>query len=190
MLPFRFRVLCYLRPSRLLLGRKNEVCLAVFQGSKDSLSFCWSSFVWYPQQWRISQSVTGSISNFGSFPHLLTFDDWFFSSFRWKTFEIKCSQYFQQFPRTLSQLLSGRKHWDPNERSTVDEVWTSATGNAGFGALAAPKGLKWVLLRNTRSCWLSLWDGRRSVSSQRPAVMTGRCSFTADLVTFTGRGGG
>lgn len=30
-----------------------------------------------------------------------------------------------------------------------------------------------------------LWAGRHRVFSQEPAVMTGRCSFIADLVMFT-----
>ena len=30
-------VLCYLRPNRLILGKRKEVCLIVFQGSENSL---------------------------------------------------------------------------------------------------------------------------------------------------------
>lgn len=65
----------------------------------------------------------------------------------------------------------------------MDEVWTIATGKAGFGAAAAPKGLECVL-RNTQAA-TDLWAGRHCLFSQQPAVMTGHCSFTADLVMFT-----
>lgn len=107
----------------------------------------------------------------------------FFSSFRWKTFEIKCSQYFQQFPRTPSRPLSGRKHWDPNERSMVDEVWTSAAGKAGFGAAAAPKGLESALLRNTQLLTEPL--GRTAFS-----VLTEACRHDWVLLLYSWSGYG
>lgn len=51
----------------------------------------------------------------------------FFPS-RCRTFEVRCNPYFQQFPRTPSQLLSGKRHWNPSEMdSEMDSRQTGAS---------------------------------------------------------------
>ena len=145
--------------SRLILGR-NEVCLAVFQGSKDSLSFCWSSFAWYPQQWRISQSATGSISNFCSFPHLLTFDDWFFFIFQMKDFRNKMQSIFPAIPKNSESAVEWeealRSKWEEHGGWSLDECF----GEGWLWSCRSPEGT-WVSSPQEHAVadWASGMDG-------------------------------
>lgn len=84
---------------------------------------------------------------------------WIFFSlyFRWKTFEVKCNRYFQQFPRSLNLLLSGRKHWNPNEMSMVDEFQKDCSRKGGFGDARQQRD---VLISPQEDVQIVLWTHR------------------------------
>lgn len=172
-------VLCYLRPSSFISGRRKR-CLTVFH------SLC---LLLVSRQWRSGQAPAVSISNyFGSSPHLLTFDDcwvFFFSSFRWKTFEVKCNQYFQQFPRTLNRLLSGKKHWNPSEMSMMDEVQNNCYRKGWLRRCHNSKGTR--LISPQEHMQIGDWTyGTDDIQCplRRPTVISVVLYFTVDLVMF------
>lgn len=103
-------------------------------------------------QWSLLQSTNVLLLIalvISPFQHLMT--DFFSSSSRWKTFEVKCNQYSQRFPRTPDQLLSGRKHWNLNEMSAA-EFQSGHCRKGGFRAAQQKRDWEWFLPRSQADC--------------------------------------
>ena len=115
----------------------------------------------------------------------MTVGFFFFSSFRWKTFEVKCNQYFQQFPRTLNRLLSGKKHWNPSEMSMMDEVQNNCYRKGWLRRCHNSKGTR--LISPQEHMQIGDWTyGTDDIQCplRRPTVISVVLYFTVDLVMF------
>lgn len=133
--------------------------LIVFQGAGWFLTCYWSSSA---SSSEVPSRLSCGLSNCVALSLLLTFDGELLLSFRWKTFEVKCNQYFQQFPGTPNPLSSGRKHWNPNEMSMV--------GNSQMASeTPGSHGTHGFLLGKTRPAW-SARGWTRPVCSHCPSL--------------------
>lgn len=184
MLPFRFRVLCYLRPNRLILGRRKEVCLSS-KAARTVSSFCWSSFAQYPQQWHISQPATGSHLSFWLFSP--SFNIWWliFFIFQMKDFRNKMQSIFPAIPKNSESAVE----WEEALRSKWEEHGGWSLDNCyGEGWLRrSPEGT-WVSSPGEHTgCWLT--SGLHGIACSHRSLLSWLGAALLQLIWLCSREG-